>query len=69
MFIILSKFFQYKTARSSELKQILEKARQRAEKLNDKHEEWIKEWIILFFIFCGIRMPWEWLKQVSKRKM
>jgi len=39
MFIILLKFFQYKTARSSELKQILEKARQRAEKLNDKHEE------------------------------
>ncbi|XP_012538537.2 epidermal growth factor receptor kinase substrate 8 [Monomorium pharaonis] len=30
---------EYKTARSSELKQILEKARQRAEKLNDKDEE------------------------------
>ncbi|XP_071572327.1 epidermal growth factor receptor kinase substrate 8 isoform X2 [Temnothorax nylanderi] len=29
---------EYKTARSSELKQILEKARQRAEKLNDKDE-------------------------------
>jgi hypothetical protein len=30
-------YFQYKTARSSELKQILEKARRRAE-LNDKDE-------------------------------
>lgn len=31
-------FFQYKTARSSELKQILEKARRRAEKSNDEDE-------------------------------
>lgn len=35
--------FQYKTARSSELKQILEKARRRAEELNDKDE--VRQWI------------------------
>jgi len=31
-------YFQYKTARSLELKQMLEKARQRAKELNDKDE-------------------------------